>query len=139
MKKASFLSLFGLLVLLSLLLTVDLFAQETTIREPDKTTIARLTAADAENNYYQVDMSGLPGDFERAALLDLIFADKNLVVTKTDIGENKLELCAALAMDINSALCRIDDYYHKAAEAGNGLTPEQKKAKMEKYAKYRSK
>lgn len=139
MKKASCFTFNGLLVLLLMLPLMDLSAQETGDSVPGKTIIARFTAADAENNYFEVDMSGLPDDYERATLLDFIFADNNLVVIKTDIGAGKLELCASLALDVKSALCRIDDFYRKAAGSGHDISPEQKQALMEKYLKYKSK
>ncbi len=123
--------------LLMILLPFSVFPQlsnNVTITEEAN---ASLIKSDETNNYIQLNLTTLPGFFERAYLLDLIFADSKLVINNTNISGPSLELFSNKINDPVQLLKSLESYRDKAITAGSSLNEVQKKDLLKKYDKYR--
>ncbi len=123
--------------LLMVLLPFSVFSQQSNNGINTENAFASLTKSDETNNYIRLDMTSLPGFFERAYLLDLIFADSKLVVNNTNISGASMELFSNKINNPVQLLKSLESYRDKAITAGSSLNEEQKNDLLKKYDKYR--
>lgn len=123
--------------LLMILLPFSVFSQQSMKAASTENHFASVIKSDETNNYILLDLTSLPGFFERAFLLDLIFADPNLVVNNSNISGPSLELFSNKMNNPVQLLKSLESYRDKAITAGTSLNEEQKKELLMKYGKYR--
>lgn len=123
--------------LLMLLLPFSVFSQQSNNVTITEKAFASIKSSNEANNYFLLDLTSLPGFFERAYLLDLIFADSKLVVNNTNISGPSLELFSDRINDPAQLLKSLESYREKAIVAGTSLNEEQKQDLLTKYNKYR--
>jgi hypothetical protein len=126
-----------LAIFLSILIPVSGFSQEEKDVLKVEHSFARVVSTEASRNNIIVDLTSLPGFFERAYLLDLIFADSRMVIHETNISGSNLELYSDKLNDISQVLIALNSFRDKAINAGKSFNENQKKELMEKYEKYR--
>jgi hypothetical protein len=120
-----------------MMLPFSVFSQQAgEVKQPGKAFVTLISSNDV-NNYFSLDLENLPGFFEKAYLLDLIFADPNLVVNNTNISGSSLELFSNKMNDPVQLLKSLESYREKATTAGTSLSEEKKKDLLKKYDKYR--
>lgn len=123
--------------LLLILIPFSGFSQQSINTANAENAFADLKSSDEVNNYISLDLTSLPGFFERAYLLDLIFVDPNLVVNNTNISGPSLELFSNKMNNPVQLLKSLESYREKAINAGSSLNEEQKIELLKKYDKYR--
>jgi hypothetical protein len=133
--KPMFLSAWACIYLI--LFSSNAFSQQSK-QEIDKSEkcFVMVSKSDQINNYLSLDLSQLPGFFERAYLLDLIFADPNVLIDQTNIFNPTLEVISSKSHDLSFVINSLNKYFHQSIEAGKDLPPEKKEVLMQKYAKY---
>jgi len=112
------------------------YSQENS-KSTEKLPFARVVSSDEINNYFSLDLEQLPGFFERAYLLDLIFADSKLVISDSRISGTSLEVFSNKINDKKLVLESLETYLEKALHAGKTSSPSQKEELMKKFDKYR--
>jgi hypothetical protein len=115
---------------------LDVLSQEN-IKIETSTPFARIISSDENNNYYSLELNQMPGFFEKAYLLDLIFSDSKIVINKTSLSEPTLEIFSSIVNDSKEIIECLVTYQLKAIQAGRTLIPAQKDELMKKYDKYR--
>ncbi len=123
--------------LLIILIPFSAFPQQATKVAERENPFVTVVSTDDLNIYISIDLTRLPGFFERAYMLDLIYADSKIVVNKTDISGPALEVFSNKINDTGPILKSIESYRAKAISAGISLSESQKKDLMKKYDKYR--
>ncbi|MBK7031590.1 MAG: hypothetical protein IPH45_21405 [Bacteroidales bacterium] len=80
------------------------------------TPIVRIVSSDENNNYYSLDLNQMPGFFEKAYLLDLIFSDSKMVIGKTILSEPTLEVFSSKVNDSKEIMECLGSYQLKALQ-----------------------
>jgi len=132
-KKAAF----AFVALLLILIPFAAFAQQAANKGGNEVPFTTIVSTDAYNNYFAVNLTLLPGFFERAYMLDLIFSDPKLVINNTDISGSSLEVFSNRVNDTDQVVKSIENYRSQAIAAAKSMDEKQKNALLEKYNKYR--
>jgi hypothetical protein len=128
---------FMLFALLLIMIPIQVYSQEISHKSTPDSRFAVVVSSDNLNNYISIDLASLPGFFERAYLLDHIFADPKLVVNNSNISGPSLEVFSDKLNNTNGLIKSLEEYRDKAIEAGKSLSDAQKQVLLEKYNKYR--
>jgi hypothetical protein len=98
---------------------------------------ASITGSNGTNTYYSADLTQLPEFFERAFLLDLLFANPKLVVNNSNINGKSLEIFSSSEFDSAQVLNTLQVFHDEAAKANREYSDVQKKELLKKYEKYK--
>jgi hypothetical protein len=124
-------------VLATFLNTGRAFSQTAVSDAKGEVSFVKVISTDETFNYLSLDLTMLPGFFERAYLLDLLFVDPQVVVNKTNISGPSLILFCERSHDLQLVFKSLDDYRLKALNAGKSITGSQREEFLKKYEKYR--
>lgn len=128
---------FLLIAFLLFMIPVQVFSQGVTSKNIPEHRFAAVVMTDTLNNYISIDLASLPGFFERAFLLDHIFADPQLVVNNSNISGPTLVVFSNKLNDSSGLIKSLEKYRNEAIEAGKSLSDVKKQELLEKYNKYR--
>lgn len=96
-----------------------------------------LLSNDGAYSYYRIDLQSIPGFFERSYLLDLLFADSKVLIDKTDISSNYLDVRVSREEDKIVIVNQLEVYLAKSKEMGEKTPEADKKELVKKYNKYK--
>ena len=124
-----------ILTTLFVILTIPLLSYT---QEPEDTNpFITIEGNDGVNTHFLLHLDHLPGFFERAYLLELLFNDHTVVVMNTSISGDTLEMISDSRQDNESIIKNMESYRLKALKAGDELPDTEKEALLKKYEKYR--
>lgn len=96
-----------------------------------------LLSNDGAYSYYRIDLQSIPGFFERSYLLDLLFADSKVLIDKTDISANYLDVRVSRDEEKTVVVSQLDAYLVQSKEMGEKTSEADKKELVKKYNKYK--
>ena len=88
-------------------------------------------------SYYRIDIQSVPDFFERSYLLELLFADSKILIVKTDISSNYLDVRVSREEDKTVVSTQLEAYLAKSIEMGEKTSEADKKELVKKYNKYK--
>jgi len=103
----------------------------------DSGSFVTMTGKDEAYSTYMLSMVQVPGFLERAFLVDLIFNDRNIIVMKTRVSDEGMEVKASSDLDPDSVIRTLEQYKEDAIEYCCKLSGHVKEELITKYAKYR--
>lgn len=139
MKYLKFTSNPGL-ILAGLLMFIQIsciFGQEPGKSDNTVNSFVLIRQTDETRTELELDLNQLPGFFERAYLLELIFQDPTVVVVETNLSLDRLPLVAVSGKELEAVVAVLETFKNKAVEAGRVLPPAKKEEMMKKYEKFR--
>ncbi|MBK7175371.1 MAG: hypothetical protein IPH84_19635 [Bacteroidales bacterium] len=125
------------LYLFLLLLPLNLLAQTLENDKSEKDPIVKIVGTEESRVHYTLDLTQLPGFYEKALVVESIFADPKVVIDKTDISVPFLNIYSSLEYDSNEVVKNLENYINKAIEQGSKLSVEEKDSLSAKYNKFR--
>ena len=102
-----------------------------------KGNFSSLVLQDAENNYYLVDFSKLPGRYEKVFFMNLTFSEGNIVNMDADLGHDKIWFLANKKYAEKDILKLFSTLKEKTDRSSQTLTGEQKSAWLKANDKYK--
>ncbi|MBK7175397.1 MAG: hypothetical protein IPH84_19765 [Bacteroidales bacterium] len=120
-----------------LLLPLNLLAQSAGNHETEKNPLVKIIGIEDNRVHYSLDLAQLPGFYEKALVVESIFADPKVVIDKTDISVPFLNIYSSLEYDSNGVVKNLENYINKAIEQGSKLSMEEKDSLSAKYNKFR--
>jgi hypothetical protein len=126
-----------LVLMLLIIVSFNGMSQPTLKKSNSDKQFSTLIKTEGYLNYYSIDLDQLPGFFERGFLLDLIFADSDVVVDQTIISGSSLIVFSNAVNDPKQILDILAGFKEKSIIAGKSLKYDEKESLLKKYEKYR--
>jgi hypothetical protein len=111
-------------------------AQDLGMKYPSVKSFVTVSGTEDNQRFFNLDLTEMPDKIERAFLLEYIFADPTVVIVRTDISGDVLQLISNVENAPELIVGHLETYKVKALAAAKELSPDSRNELLKKYEKY---